>query len=111
MYKLIALFTTPADAGEFEAHWSGEFVPLAEKMPGLRRAVVSRIEGTPAGPAPYYLIHELYFDDRPALESAMASPEGTSAGQTLMSFAANDVTLLLAEHLEDENLKTQTPNP
>jgi uncharacterized protein (TIGR02118 family) len=101
MYKLIALFATPADPQAFEAQWSGEFVPRAEKLPGLRRAVVSRIEGTPAGPAPYYLVHELYFDDKAALEAAMASPAGVEAGQTLMAFASDDVVLLLAEHLED----------
>ena len=111
MYKLIALFTNPADAPAFETRWSGEFVPLAEKMPGLRRAVVSRIEGAPSGPSLYYMVHELYFDDKDALLAAMASAAGAAAGQNLMDFAAKDVTLLLAQHLEDENLKSQNPNP
>jgi uncharacterized protein (TIGR02118 family) len=101
MYKLIALFTQPADVGEFETRWSHEFVPLAEKMPGLRRAVVSRIEGGPAGPAPYHLVHEFYFDDKDAMLAAMASPEGTAAAHCLMAFAPKDVTLLFAEHMEE----------
>jgi len=101
MYKLIALFTLPADVGEFENRWSHEFVPLAEKMPGLRRAVVSRIEGGPAGPAPYHLIHEFYFDDKEALLAAMTAPEGTAAARCLMAFAPKDVTLLFAEHMEE----------
>ncbi len=101
MYKLIALFTEPAEPGEFETRWSHDFVPLAEKLPGLRRAVVSRIEGGPAGPTAYYLAHELYFDDKDSLLAAMSSPEGTAAARCLMSFAPRNVTLLFAEHLEE----------
>ncbi len=100
MHKLIALFTQPAEVEKFETRWSHEFVGLAEKMPDLRRATVSRIEGGPAGPSPYHLIHEFYFDDKDALLAAMTSPEGTAAARCLMDFAANDVTLMLAEHLE-----------
>ena len=101
MYKLIALFTQPADTGVFETRWSHEFVPLAEKMPGLRRATDGRIEGGPAGPSPYYLVHEFYFDDKDALVAAMTSPEGKSSARCLMEFAPKDVTLVFAEHLED----------
>lgn len=101
MFKLIALFGYPADPIEFETRWSGEFVPLAEQMPGLRRVVVGRIEGGPAGPAPFHLAHELFFDNREALMAAMTSPEGTAAAQCLMSFAPGVVTLMFGEHLEE----------
>jgi uncharacterized protein (TIGR02118 family) len=101
MYKLIALFTKPEDVEEFEQRWSNEFVGLAEKMPGLRRATVSHIEGGPAGPLPYHLIHEFYFDDKDALLKAMTSPEGTSAARCLMDIAASEVTLMFAEHMEE----------
>jgi uncharacterized protein (TIGR02118 family) len=101
MYKLIALFTQPEELEEFERRWSHEFVGLAEKMPGLRRATVSRIEGGPAGPLPYHLIHEFYFDDKDALLAAMTSPEGIAAARCLMDIAAKDVTLMFSEHMEE----------
>ena len=101
-YKLILLFKQPDDLAEFQRRWSEEFVPLAEKLPGVRRAIVSHIDGGPAGPVEYHLIHELYFDDKDALTAALASPAGVRAGQCLMSFAAQTATLLFAEHMEDE---------
>ncbi len=101
-YKLVLLFKQPDDLAEFQRRWSEEFVPLAEKLPGVRRVIVSHIDGGPAGPVAYHLIHELYFDDKDALTAALASPAGVRAGQCLMSFAAQTATLLFAEHMEDQ---------
>ena len=101
MHKLIVLFSHPPDIDEFEKRWSHDFVKLAERMPGLRRVAVSHLEGGPAGPAPYYLVHEFFFDDRNATIAAMASREGTAAADCLMSFAAEVVTLMFAEHMEE----------
>ncbi len=102
MHKLIVLFRAPKDPPEFERRWSEAFLPPAEQMPGLRRIVVSRIHGGPGGPVDLHLLHEFFFDDEPALRAAMASPAGQQAGQALMAFAADQVTLCFAEHLEEE---------
>lgn len=102
MHKLVLLFHEPADLAEFERRWSEEFVPQAERMPGLRRVTVSRvIGGLQEGQPDLHLMHELYFDDRRALERAMASEQGQKAGQTLISIAGESVELLFAEHRED----------
>jgi uncharacterized protein (TIGR02118 family) len=101
VHKLMILFKTTSDPLGLETRWSQEFVPRAEKMPGLRRVSVSRILGTPGGEANLHLVHEFYFDDLAALEGAMASPEGQAAGRALMAFAGDSVTLLFAEHLEE----------
>ena len=100
-YKLVILFSQPADPADFERRWSEEFVPLADKMPGLKRVVVSRVQGGPAGPAEVYLIHELHFESHQALTTAMASAQGVAAGQCLIHIAEKSATLLFAEHLED----------
>lgn len=100
-YKLVILFQQPADPAEFERRWSEEFVPLAEKLPGLRRVVVSHVHGGPGGPVEVYLLHELHFEDMPALTAAMSSPEGVAAGECLFRIAPNLATLLFAEHMED----------
>lgn len=102
MYKLVALFKRPADPAAFEHRWAHEFVPLAERMPGIRRIAVSHTQGGPAGPTPFYLTHEFFFDTLDEVRAAMASPEGQAAGRCLMTIAPDDVTLYFAEHLEEE---------
>jgi uncharacterized protein (TIGR02118 family) len=100
-YKLIIHFEQPNDIADFERRWSEEFVPLAERLPGLRRIVVSHTHGGPAGPVAIYLIHELHFDSRAALTEAMSSTAGVAAGQCLVRLAGDSATLLFAEHMED----------
>ena len=102
MHKLILVFKRPPDAAAFDRRWSEDFVPIAERMPGLRRITVARAYGGPSGPSDVYLVHEFHFDDEAALRSAMASPEGQQAGQVLMAFAARQVSLAFAEHLEED---------
>lgn len=109
MHNLIILFELP-DNGRavtyhneqnFQLNWQ-KFLGLAEKMPGLRRETVSRVErmlfGRPEGEL--VLIHELLFDSKEALDAAMQSPEGQAAGTFLQSFTGGRVVLLLAEHME-----------
>lgn len=102
MHKLILVFRPPPDATTFERRWSEEFVPVAERMPGLRRVTVARAYGGPSGPSDVYLVHEFHFDDEQSLRRAMTSPEGQQAGRALMGFAARQVSLTFAEHLEEE---------
>ena len=97
----MVLFRRPPDLAGFEARWSEEFLPLGEKLPGLRRVSVGRILGGPDGPSDWHLIHEFYFDDAAALSRALASSEGQAAGSALMAFAADWVTLCYVEHLEE----------
>jgi len=101
VHKLIVLFKSTNDPTQLETQWSGRFVPLAEKMPGIRRVSVTRILGGANEASAFHMIHEFYFDSLPALQHAMASEEGQRAGQALMAFAENSATILLAEHLEE----------
>ena len=63
-----------------------------DALPRLRRT----------GEAPYYMMYEMYFDDMAAYQAAMKSPENLAAGQDLLSFAKDIVTLMVAETYEDE---------
>jgi uncharacterized protein (TIGR02118 family) len=97
----MVLFRRPDDPAKFEAQWSEEFVPLGEKLPGLRRISVGRVEAGPEGPSDMHLIHEFYFDDAAALSRALTSPEGQAAGRALMAFASDLVTLCYVDHHEE----------
>ncbi len=97
MVKLVALYRKPADPAAFDKAYFETHVPLANKIPLLRRAVVSRVTGAPRGEPEFYLMGELYFDDKAALDAAMASPENMEAGKNLMGFARGLVTFLFVQ--------------
>jgi uncharacterized protein (TIGR02118 family) len=97
MVKLIIFFRKPADEDAFEEHFANNHVPLINAMPNLRRTALTRAIGAPRGEAPYYLIHEAYFEDLPTLTYALNSPEGRAAGADLMTFARDIVSLMFAE--------------
>jgi uncharacterized protein (TIGR02118 family) len=102
LHMLILVFRPPLNVPEFERRWSEEFVPVAERMPGLRRVSVARAYAGPLGASEIHLVHGFYFDDEAALRSAMTSAEGQQAGKALMGFAAGQVDLAFAEHFEEE---------
>jgi uncharacterized protein (TIGR02118 family) len=101
MHKLMLLFHIPENVLEFEQNWSENFVSVAERMPGILRVAVTRIYGGPKGSHNLHMIHEFYFQDSESLHEAMVSKEGQAAGQALLSFASEEVTIVYAEHLEE----------
>jgi len=97
MVKLIALYKNPTDKASFDENYFNGHIPLAMKMPGLQKAEVSRVVGAPMGEAEYYLMAELYFADKEALDAAMSSPEGRAAAKNVMGFARELVSMMFAE--------------
>lgn len=97
MTKLIALFRKPADPAEFDRHYRDTHTPLVKKYPGLRKLEITRITGAPIGETRHYLMAEMYFDDKDAMDSALASSEGKAVARDLMSFAADVVTAFFGE--------------
>lgn len=67
---------------------------------------LSKITGSAIGETPEYLLCEMYFDSKDALDAALASPAGRAAGKDLMGFAAKYVTLMYADVTFRENIKT-----
>ncbi len=101
MYKLIIIVETPPEGDTFEQLWP-LFLHEAEAMPGLRRETTSWTVGQIYGDIQAAFIHELYFDEREELERAMESPSGQAAGRILQRLAGGKMSLLFAQHLEDE---------
>jgi hypothetical protein len=66
MAKVLALYRKPADPAAFDRYYRDVHVPIAKKVPGLRRYEISRGEiGMLGGRAPYHLIAVLSFDSLP----------------------------------------------
>ena len=72
----------------------------------MREATV-RVTTQLFGDHPVGMVHELFFENQHDLHAAMSSPEGEAAGQILQQLTQGLMTLLIAEHREDdiENLR------
>ncbi|MEO8285737.1 MAG: EthD family reductase [Chloroflexota bacterium] len=97
MIKLVALFKRPEDTAAFDTHYEQTHAPLMSKVPGLVRMEVTRNLQAFRGEPDYYLITEMYFEDKASFDTAMASEENRTAGRDLMSFAKSYVTMLYGE--------------
>ena len=99
MAKLIAMYKTPADAKAFDDYYYSTHVPIAKKIPGLKRYEVTNgaIMG-PEGGSPFYLIATLSFDTIDELHSALGTPEGAAAAKDLGNFATGGVDLWIYDH-------------
>ena len=88
MAQLVVMYKTPRDAAAFDKHYAEKHIPLAKKIPGLRKYEISKGPvATPAGPSSYHLIATLSFDNLGALQSALGSAEGQAAGADVANFA------------------------
>ena len=75
----MVMYKTPKDAAAFDKHYSEKHIPLAKKIPGLRKYAVSQGPvATPAGPSGLHLIAILTFDSLAAIQAGFASAEGKS---------------------------------
>ena len=80
MARLIVLYKTPKDAAAFDRHYAATHIPLAKKIPGLRKYEISQGPvASPAGASGVHLVATLHFDDMAAIQKAFASPEGQAA--------------------------------
>ncbi len=98
MVKLTLLYGTPKDAEAFNRHYEETHVPLAAKLPGLRRYEWGATMPGPDGqPADRHLVVDLYFDDLAAMGAALQSPEGKAANADLANFADGGVIVYTSE--------------
>ncbi len=97
MVKLVALYRKPTDVDAFDRAYFETHIPLVNQIPGLQRVEISRMTGAPRGEPDFYLMCEMYFQDKETMERAMASPENAAAGKNLMGFAKGLVSFMFAE--------------
>ncbi|MCL6670422.1 EthD family reductase [Streptomyces panaciradicis] len=89
--RFLALYDTPADPAAFERHYREVHLPLAHKLPGLRRYTVGTGLTAVRGGTPYYLVGLLEWDSLDELRAAFASPEGRACAadsERLQEFTA-----------------------
>ncbi len=86
MVKLVAMFNLPpgTDEAEFEKYFVKKHAREAAKIPGLRRYLIGKVVGSPAGTPAWYRVNELWFDSVKAALKAFNSPEAVAATNDLM---------------------------
>jgi len=96
MAQILVLYPHPQDAAKFDRYYFDVHVPLAKKVPGLRRYEVSRgaVSG-PGGPSPFHLVAILEFDSLAAIHKALETPECRAATDDLKNFAPEGVQIQL----------------
>ena len=101
MARLVVVYKTPKDPSAFDRYYFSTHVPLANKIPGLRRYEISNGPvASPAGPSGVHLIAILQFDDVAAIQQAFASPEGQAAAGDLQNFATAGAELFFFDSRE-----------
>lgn len=96
MARLVVMYKTPKDAATFDKYYFETHIPIAKKLPGLRKYEISQGPVvTPAGPSVFHLVATLHFDSLAAIQAAFASPEGQAAGADARSVATGGADMLL----------------
>lgn len=96
--KLIVLYSNIKDPEKFDEYYKNVHIPLAKKIPGVRKIVVSKVKGVAVGKANYYQVVEVYFDDIESLKKASESKEAKEASKDGLALDPN-LTILVTEEV------------
>jgi uncharacterized protein (TIGR02118 family) len=98
MASLLVMYKTPKDTAAFDKYYFEKHIPIAKKIPGLRKYRVTKGPVmTPGGPSTFHLIADLQFDDMAAIQAAFASAEGQAAAADVATFATGGVDMLMSD--------------
>lgn len=98
MAQLVVIYKTPKDPAAFDAHYRDKHIPIAKKIPGLKRYDISNgAVASPAGESGVHLVAVLHFESVGAIQAAFGSPEGQAAAADVGTFATGGADMLLFE--------------
>ncbi|MGH2859425.1 MAG: EthD family reductase [Solirubrobacteraceae bacterium] len=94
MHRLAVLYPPPPDPDAFRDYYLNTHLPLAAKLPGMRRYTYAFDIASPAGESPYFCIFEADFDSAETMSAAMASPEGEATAADVPNYAPPGVVMI-----------------
>ncbi|HVE93084.1 MAG TPA: EthD family reductase [Actinomycetota bacterium] len=97
MVKIIAIWKKPEDTEAFEKHYTEIHIPLAKKMPGVRKIEIHRARRALVGGEDVYAVVELHFDDRQAMRAALESEAGMATGADAHKLSNGTIQLIACE--------------
>src|SRR5947208_1451013 len=94
--QLVVMYKTPKDKDSFDKYYFERHIPIAKKIPGLRKYEVNQGPvAAPAGPSGYHLVALLHFDNLAAIQAAFGSPEGQATAADVQTFATGGVDMYM----------------
>ena len=87
MGRMLVIYKTPQDPATFNKHYFEVHIPLAEKLPGIRKYEVSRGPVTTHAGGEAYMVAILTFDSVAAIKAAFASEAGAACAADRRHFA------------------------
>jgi uncharacterized protein (TIGR02118 family) len=102
MVKVVAMFNLPRGAkkADFEKYFVNQHARKdAAKIPGLRRYVIGKVLGSPAGKPAWYRVNELWFDSVKAATKAFNSQIAMDCTNDLMP-RVKDFTPIFVKDME-----------
>jgi len=112
MIKLVAMYGKPQDPAHFDRYYREVHVPLAKRIPGLKRFTIHRVLGSPQeGEPPYYCLTEVYWDDLDTARKALASPDGRASYNDVPNYATSGVTFVFTDVQDIPMGKTAAARP
>ena len=114
MVRFLAVYDEPDEPEAFDRHYLEVHIPLAKKLPGLRRYTISRNAAATRDREAYYLIAELDWDDMTDLRQAFETPEGRATADDVAKLAPEDKVRTMVYELEGRappSTVTITPEP
>lgn len=87
MARMLVIYKTPEDPVAFDRHYFDVHIPLAKKLPGIRRYEVSHGPVTALAGGEAYMVAILTFDSVAAIKAAFASEAGAACAADRRHFA------------------------
>jgi uncharacterized protein (TIGR02118 family) len=87
MARMLVIYRTPKDPAAFDRHYAEVHIPLAKKLPGLRRYELSRGAVTAPHGDDVHMVATLTFDSLAAIKAAFASEAGAACAADRQHFA------------------------
>ena len=87
MARMLVIYKTPEDPVAFDRQYFDVHIPLAKKLPGIRRYEVSHGPVTALAGGEAYLVAILTFDSVAAIKVAFASEAGAACAADRRHFA------------------------
>lgn len=91
--KVTVLYGQPKDSAEFDKYYSEKHMPMVYAINEVRRVEISKPLPPPnGGPAPYYILTELWFDSLESFRAVAATPEWKAIQADVPKFATGGAT-------------------
>ena len=101
MAQVVVTYKTPKDKAAFDRYYAETHIPLARKLPGLRKYEVSQGPVvSAAGESGVHLVAVLTFDNMAAVQAAFGSPEGKAAAGDVANFASGGADIVFYDTRE-----------